>query len=390
MTTTRITGGDAAYDTTRAGRDRVAGGARGASAQVKAGVGGDRGRNGAHGDTRDTVTQARAFAAALSRHAPEKSVSPSPRRPEPSSTGSLYGRTDVRDGVQSRHASFHGMSDADRQASWSDEHRSSGNEADASPRYPSSNAAAEVIADGNEADDVANARLQADGDVERDVGDERGGLGEEEGESVGNREGLAGHGMLSTSHAGSPPPNARRGDGEFAGGERDGEGGDASDGMARHAQDAVLAALTRSGAGALQGAVTTSLPTRGQVYASPLIPELGPTSAEMAKALLREMVDAIDALRVDEEAGRGVEMDIAVPGTRGVTVRVEEHEGCLQTTLSCREANDAARLQSGIQTLADHLATRFTRAARVRIRTAEAESESVAEAFAPSPAGESV
>jgi hypothetical protein len=282
--------------------------------------------------------------------------------------------------------------------------------------------------------DVTAAALggRDDGEQDRDVGGDRRANDDASSESVDTGDetasmaGTASSGVTTGSSSGlrdgSVPPNSR----QSSDADRQGGNGD-RDGFARHTQDALLAALTRPPSRPYGGPLPSS-GTASPLYASPLSPAASggreDATDKAVLAVLRGMTDAIDALRVDVDGRRGVEMDISVPGTHGVTVRVDEAEGCLQTTLSCREAADARRLQPGVQTLADRLATRFVRAARVRIETSaststgdataqvshahaadtgrphatageskhpsEAGRDLVAEAFAPLPSGESI
>ena len=372
MTITRPIGAASTFDTTREIRERRNQGPRGAATQVRTGVGGDRGHGGAHGNARDTEAQARAFEGALARGGPQKTITQD-------SQDTLSDRPSGADETGER---FVGHGDVEQDREGGDRHT---------------------------IDDASRGS--------EDAGVETAGT---------TSSGTAG--PWSTLRDAGVPPNTRR---SSDADRRGGNGAGDRDGFARHTQDALLAALTRPLSRPYSGPLPTgglaSLEMRGPLYASPLsqaanagAQDAGDNKAVLA--VLRGMQDAIDALRVDVDGRRGVEMDISVPGTHGITVRVEEVDGCLQTTLSCRDVTDARRLQLGVQTLADHLAVRFVRAARVRIETSESSAEAtprvsparaadtvqhramagqgkhvsqggrdlVAEAFAPLPGGESI
>lgn len=386
MTTTRIIGATPTFDTPRDVRERLDQGRRGTGTQIQTRVGGDRGHSGAQDYARDTDARARAFQAALARgntqkaapQTSQRTATPSPlqqptstQRPSPLSGSLSPGRQDVRRSGQTSDSPLHRLpaqGGAGRDG-WQRGERGDGADGDA-----------EDVAEHRPApqtDPSADADMYAEDwslhgtdEQERDPGGTARFDDDVSSESVDTSDGTVSTGAerpASGLRDVGVPPNMRQPTGEDRHGGDD--GGDRH-GFARHTQDAMLAALARP----LPQPYSGPLPGRGMAVAagcgSPLVAPQANAQEDVDRTVLRGMLDAIDALRVDVDGRRGVEMDISVPGTQGVTVRVEEVEGCLQTTLSCREDADARRLQPGVQTLADHLATRFVRAARVRIESA--------------------
>lgn len=391
-------------------------------------TGGDRDQRASHGNTRDTArdttAQARSFEAALARRDTSKPTSPSTppsTRPSPLSGGLLSARQQVREEGRRDKADKPpgaGRADQSRQA-----YR--GDRADRHDHTDPADAF-QAIADDGEGDvedqDRVAARRAADGDGRCDIEEGRGtqddaGPSAADEDGAEDAEGTEGtnnaSGTASASRDAALPANTRRSaDGDNAsGGDNggDGEGHGDRDGMARHTQAALLAALTSSGPKSHGGPAAAGAFVDARQAPHADAARHG-TQGDAEKAALRGMLDAIDALRVDIDGRGGVEMDVSVAGTQGVTVRVEEQDGCLQTTVSCRYADDAMRLRPGVEKLASHLAARFARAARVRIETApgadnrapadmargmtahagtEAHSV-VAEAYAPAPSGEPV